>query len=64
MKPWMKGFVAIVSTVTGIILIAENCNCFGRYDPDIGELLRAIAGILLLGGGATYFWTRSRFYKD
>ncbi len=67
MKPWMKEFVAIVSAIAGIILILENSDCFSFFNPGnsiyVGGLLRAISGILLLGGSITYFWARSRFYK-
>jgi hypothetical protein len=62
-KEWVKGFIAIVSIITGIVLIAENAEILGRYNLDGNFVIRVIAGVVLLGGGVTYFWTRSRFYK-
>jgi hypothetical protein len=67
LKGLMKVFVAFVSAIAGTILILENGDCLSSFDPGdsfyVYRLLRAISGILLLGGSITYFWTRSRFYK-
>jgi hypothetical protein len=67
LKGLMKVFAAFVSAIAGTILIFENRNCFSDFDLGnsfyVGGLLRAISGILLLGGSITYFWARSRFYK-
>jgi uncharacterized membrane protein len=66
-KEWMKYFIAFVSALTGIILIIANGRFLGYYLPssDYWEngFMRAIIGILLLGGAVTYFWTKSKFYK-
>lgn len=67
MKPWIKEFVAIVSAIAGIILIVANGAYFGYSTTRIGYesgLMRAIIGIVLLGGAVTYFWTKSKFYKS
>jgi hypothetical protein len=64
----MKVFVAFVSAIAGTILILENRACFSFFESGnsfyVGGLLCAISGILLLGGSMTYFWARSKFYKD
>lgn len=64
MKEWMKGFLAIVAVIAGTILVAENAEVLaGRYSQDVWDVLRLTVGLVLLGGGATFFWTRSKFYK-
>ncbi len=66
MKEWMRAFIAFVAVIAGALLVAENANIadyMQSLPQSINDLASAILGILLLGGGITYFWTRSRFYK-
>jgi hypothetical protein len=66
MKEWMRAFIAFVAVIAGALLVAENANIANYMQSlpqSINDLASAILGILLLGGGITYFWTRSRFYK-
>jgi uncharacterized membrane protein len=62
----MRAFIAFVAVIAGALLVAENANIANYMQSlpqSINDLASAILGILLLGGGITYFWTRSRFYK-
>jgi general stress protein CsbA len=59
MPGWMKAFFAFASVIAGSVLIAVNA-----WKPYyLSEWIGAIAGVVFLAGGVTYFWTRSKFYK-
>jgi hypothetical protein len=59
MKEWMRVFLAFLSIGAGICfaLRAEELTYY------IAEWMSYCIGIVLIAGGITYFWTRSKFYK-
>jgi hypothetical protein len=60
-KDWVKVFLAFVALMVGAIcLIAVAIRFF--YDF-LSGVVAVVAGVLLLAGGATYFWMNSRIYK-
>lgn len=60
MKEWMKVFFAFLSIAAGIGLVMAAWEQADYYAP---EWMLYCVGILLITGGVTFFWTRSRFYK-
>ena len=59
MKEWMKVFLAFASIGTG------TCFILRAYELTyyLAEWMPYCIGIILIAGGITYFWTRSKFYK-
>ena len=60
MKEWMKVFLAFLSIITGLGLILTAWEQADYYVP---AWVLYCVGILVLTGGITFFWTRSKFYK-
>lgn len=58
MKEWVKVFLAFLAIVTGLYCVAE-LFIQGMYFFWFGGII----GVILLAGGATYFWTRTNLYK-
>jgi hypothetical protein len=68
MKEWMKVFLALVSTLGGVTLsiagfINGRHDRWGQFNLDTYDEMTILVGIILIAGGITYFWTRSKFYK-
>jgi hypothetical protein len=59
MKEWMRVFLAFLSIGGGICLILTASD-ITYYFP---IWVPYFTGIVLIAGGITYFWTRSKFYK-
>ena len=62
MKEWMRAFLAFLSIGAGISFVlnaSELANYLPEWMPHGGDCI----GIVLIAGGITYFWTRSKFYK-
>jgi len=59
MKEWMKVFLGFISILAGICCVMNVRN----LDYYFGEWVPYCIGIVLMAGGITFFWTRSKFYK-
>jgi hypothetical protein len=59
MKEWMRVFLAFLSIGAGIcfVLRAEELTYY------LAEWMPYCIGIILIAGGITYFWTRSKLYR-
>lgn len=59
MKEWMRVFLAFFSIGVGVcfVLRAEDLAYY------LAEWMPYCIGIILIAGGITYFWTRSKLYK-
>ena len=62
MTELVKSFLAFISVITGVILIVFLFNGY-NYNWYVIALFCGILGVVLLAGGVTYFWTKSKFYK-
>jgi lipoprotein signal peptidase len=58
MKEWMKVFLAMAAIVSGLIFVLTAERNYALYDWQAYAI-----GVVLIAGGATYFWTTSRFCK-
>ena len=58
MKEWMKVFIAFVSIISGVCLVAT-----ARRNLMLDEWMCYCIGIVLMAGGVNYFWIQSRFHK-
>ncbi len=58
-KEWMKVFLAFFVLGAGVSVIA-TVSQLDYFAPD--WVIYGI-GLILIAGGITFFWTRSRFYK-
>jgi hypothetical protein len=54
MKEWVKVFSAFAAIFSGLCLTVYGYN---------KDWIPISIGIVLMAGGVTYFWTRSRFYQ-
>jgi hypothetical protein len=67
MKEWMRVFFAVASTLGGTALIVASFLdarvSDGRFMPTVTDVVSILIGIILMAGGITYFWTRSKFYR-
>lgn len=59
-REWLKVFVALIAIGAGTSLILKSRD-IAYYVP---EWIPYCLGIVSIAGGLTYFWTRSRLYKD
>jgi hypothetical protein len=59
MKEWLKVFLAFLSIGVGIWFVSPTQQ-LTYYFP---EWAPYVFGIVLIAGGFTFFWTRSKFYK-
>ncbi len=59
MKEWKRVFLAFLSIGVGISVIL-TANQLDYYAP---EWMCYFVGLILIAGGITFFWTRSKFYK-
>ncbi len=59
MKEWMRVFLAFLSIGVGIcfVLRAQELTYY------LPEWMPYCIGVVLIAGGITYFWTRSKIYK-
>ena len=59
MKEWMKVFLAFLATGGGVsVLLTE-----GQLDYYVPEWVIYCVGLILIAGGITFFWTRSKLYS-
>ncbi|HEY1806885.1 MAG TPA: hypothetical protein VGG45_20615 [Terracidiphilus sp.] len=59
MKEWMKVFSAFLSVGAGVgVILTED-----QLDYYAPEWVIYCIGVVLIAGGTTFFWTRSKFYK-
>jgi hypothetical protein len=56
MKDWVKVFLAFAAIIGGVVWLFYEL--YYRLD-----LSGVVAGVLLIAGGASYFWMNCRFYK-
>jgi hypothetical protein len=61
-----KVFLASVSFFAGLTLFVagfvDSRSRWSAFDPGALDVVGISAGIILMAGGITYFWTSSRFY--
>lgn len=60
MKEWMKVFLAFLSIGAGTSVIVTA----DQLDYYVPEWVLYCIGLILIAGGITFFWTRSKFYKS
>jgi uncharacterized membrane protein HdeD (DUF308 family) len=63
MNEWTKTFLSIASIIGGIACLLIYFEELQRRDWDDIVLL-LLVGVLLLAGGATHLWMRSKVRKD
>jgi|GEM_PF-3182221 len=70
----LKVFLSIAGIIGGLVLLANlnilHSTFWWHWNNEATEhlmswdhVIQAIAGIVLIALGSTYFWTRSRFYR-
>jgi hypothetical protein len=62
----IKVFLATVSALAGLTLLVagfvDSHSRWSAFDPGVLDVVGILAGITLMAGGITYFWTSGRFY--
>lgn len=58
MTDYIKAFLSISSILGGVVLVLIQ---FSDANRDWGAAGAVTIGVLMIAGGLTYFWMRSRF---
>lgn len=68
MKEWLRVFAALASALAGATLIIagfiDGHGYRGGFYPNGGNVTSIVIGVILIAGGVSYLWIRSKLHNS